>query len=254
MRRVLIPVLSVFVTCGLCSLAHAADADVKAILDKAIKAHGGEEALTKYKASQSKNKGKITLPGLGETEFTQETSTMLPDKFKEMLELDIGGQKVSVTTVVNGDKVYIKANGNEVPINDNIKKALDDARFMMKSARLVSLLKDKDVELSTAGEDKVEGKPTLRILVKAKGQKDVSLFFDKETGLLAKVERRTTDGNTGNEITEERIILEYSKPGKEGLSMPKKVLVKHDGDKFLEAEVLESKPLEKLDDSEFDKP
>jgi hypothetical protein len=254
MRQVLFPVLAVAIVLGLLSVTHAADADVKAILDKAIKAHGGEEALTKYKASQSKNKGKMTLPGLGETEFTQEVSSMIPDKLKETVELEIGGQKVAITTVVNGDKIYIKANGQEVPINDNIKKALDDARFMMKAARLVSLLKDKDVELSASGEDKVEGKATLRVLVKAKGQKDVSLFFDKDTGLLAKIERRTTDGGTGNEITEERIILEYSKPGKEGLAVPKKVLVKHDGDKFLEAEVLESKPLEQLDDSEFGKP
>ena len=30
------------------------------------------------------------------------------------------------------------------------------------------------------------------VRVASKGQKDVSLYFNKETGLLAKVERRTT--------------------------------------------------------------
>lgn len=251
MRRVMLSVLSAAVLLGVLSAARAADADVKAVLDKAIKAHGGEEALTKYKASQAKNKGKLNIPGLGETEFTQEVSSMLPDKLKEAMELDINGNKVSVVTVINGDKVSITANGKEIEINDNIKKALADARYSLRVSRLVLLPKDKDVELSLSGEVKVEGKPTMQVLVKSKGQKDISLFFDKETGLLSKVERRTTDANTGNEITEERFVLEYAKPGKEGIPLPKKVLVKRDGDKFMEVEVTEATPLEKLDDSVF---
>ena len=97
-------------------------------------------------------------------------------------------------------------------------------------------------------------KPAAGVLIKSKGHKDLSMYFDKETGRLAKVEHRTVEGQTGKEITEERIILEYGKPGKEGMPLPKKVLVKRDGEKFMEAEVLEAKPLEKLDDSEFTKP
>jgi hypothetical protein len=39
------------------SMARAADDDAKAILEKAIKAHGGEDNLTKYKAGMMKVKG-----------------------------------------------------------------------------------------------------------------------------------------------------------------------------------------------------
>jgi hypothetical protein len=252
MRRALLPLLSACVLLG-AAVVRAADDDPKAVLARAIKAHGGEEALTKYKGGQSKNKGKITVPGVGELDFTQEVAIMLPDKLKESLELDIANQKIRVVTIANGDSVSIEAGGMEVPITDDIKKALKDAQAMMKATRLVSLAQGKDVELSPLGEVKVEGKPALGILAKVKGQKDLSLFFDKETGLLTKLEHRTVEAQTGKEITEERIVLEYGKKSPEGLAMPKKILVKHDGEKFIEAEVLEAKVLEKLDDSEFKK-
>ncbi|HEX5273062.1 MAG TPA: hypothetical protein VFW33_21345, partial [Gemmataceae bacterium] len=132
MRRTFLPLLSAALLLAPVA-ARAADDDAKAIIAKALKAHGGKEALEKYKAGQAKNKGKITIPGAGEVEFTQETAYMMPDKFKETLNLEVGGQKVNIVTLANGDKVTITANGNEVPTNDTIKKALEEARFMMKA-------------------------------------------------------------------------------------------------------------------------
>jgi hypothetical protein len=132
-----------------------------------------------------------------------------------------------------------------------VKDAMKDVGHVMEVARLVTL-KDKAYELSTIGEDKVDGKKVVGVRVSKKGQKDVSVYFDKETGLIAKVEFRTTDQMTGNEVTEERIPSDYAK-NKDGVPVPKKVVVKRDGKTFLEAEVLEVKYFEKLDDSEFKK-
>jgi hypothetical protein len=254
MRHVLFPLLSAAVVLGLVAGGRAADADVKAVLEKAIKAHGGEEALNKYKAGQSRTAGKLKIPNIGEVDFTGELATMQPDKLKEKTEFEIMNVKVSVATYVNGDTVAIVANGNEVPITDAIKESLASARHLMKTARLVSLVKDKEVELSALPETKVEGKPAAGVLVKAKGFKDVSLYFDKETGLLARVDHVIIEPMTGQEIKEERIILEYNKPGKEGLPLPKKIRLNRDGEKYLEVEVTEAKVLEKLDDAEFTKP
>jgi hypothetical protein len=252
MRRLLLPLFSAIVFLSPLPTVRAADDEARAIIDKAIKAHGGEEVLSKYKAGQFKNKGKLSLGG-AEVEFTQNVSFMLPDKFKEALEMKIGGQDVNIVTLANGDKLSIEANGQKIELTDAIKESLKDAQQMMKAMRLVGLVKGKGVELAPLGEAKVEGKTTLGVRVTAKGQKDVSLFFDKETGLLAKIERRTVDPMTGNEVTEERIILEYQKKDKEGQSVPKKALVKHDGKNFIEAEVVDGKYLESLDDSEFQK-
>ena len=244
-------VASAFVLAAfLAPTARAAD-EPKDILAKAIKAHGGEEVFTKYKAAQTKNKGKITIPGAGEVEFTQDVSYMLPDKFKESMELKIGNQTVNTLTLVNGDKISIEVNGKAFDTPDQAKNALKDARYVMQLARLVPL-KDKKYDLSIIGEDKVEGKKVIGIRVSAKDQKDVSLYFDKETSLLTKIEFRGADPATGKEITEERIITEYGK-SKSGVPQPKKVIVKHDGKQFLEAEVVEITMLEKIDESEFKK-
>lgn len=231
---------------------RAAD-DAKEILTKAIKAHGGEDTLAKMKAGQTQNKGKMKLPGVGEVEFTQEASYMLPDKLKEVLTMEIANQKINVTTILNGDKVSIDANGMEVPITDEIKSALKDAREMMKAARLVPLLKEAEYKLSVIGESKVEGKAAIGILVEAKGKKDMSFYFNKETGLLAKLEYRSVSPGTQKEVTEERVILEYQQKDKNMPPIPKKIVVKHDGEQFMEAEVVEFKLLESIDDSEFKK-
>lgn len=251
MTRLLMSLCSVAALVVVSGDVRAADDDAKAIIAKAIKAHGGEEYLTKNKAARMQNKGKITIPGVGETDFTQDLAYMLPDKLKDTLELTIGGQKISIVTVMNGDKLSIEAAGKAVDVTDDIKKAMKDAQHMMTVSRMVPLLKDKSYELSIFGEAKVEDKPAIGIVVASKGKKDITLFFDKKTHLLAKIEHRTVEAGTGNEIGEERIILEYK--NKDGIPFPKKVLVKHDGKTFLEAECLESTMLEAIDEAEFKK-
>jgi hypothetical protein len=128
---------------------------------------------------------------------------------------------------------------------------MKDIGHVMQVARLAPL-KDKAYELTLIGDDKVEGKKVVGVRVTKKGSKDVSLFFDKETGMLMKVEHRGVAPGTEMEVNEERIITEYGK-NKDGVPYAKKVVVKHDGKQFLEAEIIEAKLLEKLDDSEFKK-
>jgi len=256
MRRLLLPLLSAALLFGFTPGARAADDDVKAIITKALKAMGGEERVLKYKAAQVKSKGTIVLMGT-ELEFTQDISTMRPDKLKDTLELSKGGTPVVTRTLwYNGDKLTIEANGKEVPLKEDMIKAIKElfkeVGHMGNVSTLVPLLKEKDFELSLIGDEKVEGKAVVGVLVKSKGHKDVSLYFNKETGLLAKVQRRTVKEGTETEVSEERIIKEYGKE-KDGLPVVKKILVKHDGEKFIEAEVIETKHLEKLDDSEFKK-
>ena len=251
MMRAFAPLIAVFaLVAG--SPGVRADDEPKDIIARAVKAHGGEEFLTKHPAARAQNKGKITIPGVGEADFTQEVSFMLPNKFRDAMELNVAGQTIKVLTIMNGDTISITAAGKDVDITDDIKKAMKDAMEMMAMARIAPLLKDKTYELSLFGEAKVEDKPAVGVRVSAKGKKDITLFFDKKTDLLVKLEHRTTSPNGGGEVAEERIIQEYRKD-KDGRSLPKKVLVKHDGKNFLEAESVEFSFLEKIDDSEFKK-
>lgn len=220
--------------------------EARALVDKAIKAHGGEAALTKYKAGQMKGKG--TLEVAGGLTIAQEVVFLLPDKFKESIEFDFNGQKVNMVYAFDGTKVAIKVNGQEMKADDKLLAEFKEAGHMLKIGRLVAL-KDKAYELSPLGEMKVEGKPALGLRVVTKGFKDVSLFFDKESGLLLKMERRGVDPMSGQEFAEERFIQEYQKL--DDVPVPKKVLINRDGKKFLELEVLEMKFLETVDENEF---
>jgi hypothetical protein len=230
---------------------QAAD-DPKDIIIRAIKAHGGEEFLTKYKAASTRSQGKLNVSGIGETDFTQESTYMIPDKFKESVELSVAGQKIRLLTIVVGDTITIEVNGMDVPVPDAAKTALKGVGALLKVSRLVPLVKEKGYELNLIGEDTVEGRKVVGVRISKKGQNDVSMYFDQQTGLLAKLEFRGADPSTGMELNEERIVLEYAK-NKDGIPVPRKVLIKHDGKKYLEAEVLETNYYEKLDDSEFKK-
>jgi hypothetical protein len=252
MSRAVTSMASVLMVFAAIQSVRAADDEPTEILARAIKAHGGEEFLMKHKAGRSQIKGKITLPGLGEAEFTQTVAYMLPNKFRDQLELSISGQTVKIETIMNGDAISISGMGSDVEITDNIRKAIKEAVGMMEAVRLVPLVKDKAYELSLFGEAKVDEKPALGVRVSGKGKKEMTLFFDKKTNLLAKIEHRTIEADSGNEVAEERIVLEYNKD-KNGIPVPKKVLVKHDGKTFLEAETGDFTYLEKIDDSEFKK-
>lgn len=232
--------------------ARAAD-DPKEVVAKAIKAHGGEEFLTKHKAAQSREKGKITLPGMAATEFTDESSFMLPDKFKQVLEMEIMGMKFTMNALIVGDKVTVEGMiaNMKIDLGDETKEAYKDVPHILRVSQLVPLVKDKAYKLELIGDDKVDDKPVVGVRVSVKDQKDVSLFFDKTTGLMAKLEYRTK-GPDGMEVTESRVVKEYAKDNN-GIPYPKKSLVLHDGKTFVESENVEYKFLEKLDDAEFKK-
>ena len=251
MSRILAAVLSAVVVVTLSPTARADDT-AKDVLEKAITAHGGADLLAKNKAGQVKAKGKITLPGVGDVDFTQEASFMLPDKFKESVEITVMGQNIAILTIANGDDVSITAGGQKLDVNDAIKDSLKAAQHMLSVGRLIGPARDKGYELSLIGESKIDDAPVVGVRVSMKGKKDISLFFDKKTNLLAKMEYRSSDPMSGNEFNEERILKDYKKDG-EGNMVPHKITVLHDGKKYLEAEVTECKYLEKLADAEFKK-
>lgn len=249
MRRILAAVMCAVV----CAAAPAKAADTaKDVLEKAITAHGGAELLTKNKAGQLKAKGKLTLPGVGDVEFTQEAMYMLPDKFKESMEMNIMGMNISVVTMASGDAVSIEAAGMKIEASDAIKDSLKDAKHMLAVGRLIGPAREKGYELSLIGESKVDDKPAVGVRVSMKDRRDISLYFDAKTHLLVKIEHRSADPMTGNEFGEERILKDYKKDN-DGNMVPGKVTVMRDGKKFLDAEVTDAKYLEKLPDAEFKK-
>ncbi len=237
--------------CGLSWVCQAADDEAAAIVNKAIKAHGLNAKDLKEFAYKGTNKGTLHIAGM-DLEFNQEVAIQTPGKFKEVMDFTIMNIKVTVTTVFNGKEGWIKANDKDVPVKGDLLAELKEAAYWMQLSQAM-FLKDKSLKLSLLGEVQVNGKPAVGIKVEKEGKKDIDFYFDKDTGLIAKTQRRARDFQSGQEVLEERIITEYQKY-KGGRKIAKKVEVKRDGKKFLEAEVIEANIVDHVDDSEFAKP
>ncbi len=223
--------------------------EARAIVEKAIKAQGGEEYLKKYQAGAIKAKGRIEIGG--GLDFEQEISIQMPDKFRDEVTLTINGNPVRTVAVFDGKKGAIEVMGKKLPSDEKLQRMLRDAGQTIAAMQLLPL-RGKDYEVSVVGEAQVNGKPAIGIRAAKKDQPDVTLYFDKETHYLVKAESRTIDFMSGQEVAQERIMTDYQKV--DGRPVPKHVLINRDGKKFIEAEVLEMKDVEKFDDRMFTLP
>lgn len=230
---------------GSVSLAPAQDADkALAVVDKAIKALGGEANLAKFKAQTWKEKG--TYFGMGEgLPYTGVYAMQFPDKFK----MEIEGVFM---IVLDGDKGWIKANGE---VKEMTKEQLAEQQESQYAGWVTSLapLKGKGYQLALIDDMKVEGKPAAGVKVTHKGHRDVKLFFDKKTGLLVKSEYIVkAEELKGKEVLQEVYYSSYKEVA--GAKIPSKIVIKRDGKRFVEAENMDVKPVKKLPAGTFAKP
>jgi hypothetical protein len=256
MRRLTTPV---FVVCASLALALSVRADEpKAIVEKAIRAHGGEAALARTEITRVQWKGTFEWDGVTGA-VTIESLTQLPNRFRSVNSFDVMGQKDSVGIVYDGEKAWMTPTSGRQkqpprPGAEPTGALLDEVRQLLHARRvesLLPLLRDKTFELSALPEIKVGDKPALGVKVSAKGMRDCSLYFDKESGLLVRTARKSLD------LFQKEVDLEttYSAWQQfDGLKLPVKLVMHQSGKKLLEAELVEYKFLDKVDPAEFLKP
>jgi len=224
----------------------SAQESAEAVVKKAIEAHGGADLLKKLVAGESKYKGEMTVFGM-DLEFTARSVYQLPGKFRMEIDTEAGGQKLAIVQIVNGTKTKNMLNGMATPLGEAEQKELRQAVMIQEITQLTPLLGDKTYTLKPE-------KPTDDanvVLVTAKDLNDTKLFFDKKTGLLNKIERKGLAPSMGEptEVTEETVMSDYKKV--DGVMQPTKVVVNHDGKKFMSMSVTEVKLMEKADEKAF---
>jgi len=249
MKR-LLGALVVAVLSGLGSQTRADDAGANAILDKAIKALGGEEKLSKAKAATWKAKGTISFNG-NENQFSSQMTIDGLDRFRSEFEGTFNGNDVKGVTVLNGDKGWRKFGDNGMELDeDGVANEKRRLYLQVVPATLVSL-KGKDFKVETAGEEKVGDKPALGLKVKGPDGKEFTLYFDKESGLPVKLVA-TVMGFGGEEFTQETTYSTYKEF--DGIKHATKTESKRNGEKFVETELVDFKLLDKVDPKTFDDP
>jgi hypothetical protein len=230
-----------------------AQATARAVIEKAVQAHGGAEQLAKLKALRIKSKGTAALlPGSDPIAFAGETTAQMPGQIKNVMEFEVQGEKHTLVQVIDGDKVALTLDGRTQPLNETLVAELKELTYAERANTLLPLLHDASHELALLGETKVNGQPATAVRVRSRGHKDIVLHFDRASGLLVKAERHTLDPATLKEVSQEEYYGSYKEV--DGLRRAMQVTVFKDGKKFLEGEVTEVRFLDRLDPSVFGQP
>jgi hypothetical protein len=250
MRRWFLSLAVVFAAAGVA----AADEKAEAIVKKGIEAHGGADNLNKYKAAKFAMKGEMSVLGM-DLDFTGDIAYSLPDRYRLNMTMDVMCMKMVIHQVVKGDKVKnsIKVGDTVVAVDDDKEKQELKAEAAFQEAeQLTPLLDPKKFEIKAADDEDVDGKKAAVIVAKSKAvDKEIKIYFDK-TGLIVKTAYKGLgpgDGGQPVEVYEESYPSEYKKVN--GLQVPTKIVINHDGKKFMTATLSDYEVLEKIDDKEF---
>lgn len=225
-------------------------ADAEALLEKGIKALGGEARLSKFKAATWQAKGTVRL-GNRDAEYSGDWAMQAPRQFKAVITGELNGKKFKRVRVLDGDKGWIKLDDNDA--EEMSALALAETQRELHAQLMTTLLplRDKEFTLAPLGASKVGDTAAEGLKVTTQDGREFHLFFDKDSGLLLAVES-PVKGPKGEDVKQEIVYSDYKDV--DGLKRPMKLTVKRDGKTFLQQETTEFKPLEKLDDKEFAKP
>jgi hypothetical protein len=243
------------VTLSLAGPAPSSDDPALVMVERAIAAHGGADALAEQQALTVRAKGYTrTSSTENPTEpFTSHSTRLLPDKLRQ--EIRVGMERgedepepADYIVVVNGDKGWMRTGGQVYELTGAPLAAWQLELWVMQVSSLLPL-KDPTVKLRLVAEEWLPAHETL--IVQHPKQPEVRLSFDKKTALLAKTEYRTTNA-AGTPIQQENFYDQFKKVG--GVQRFHHYTVRRDGEPFVEAEVLEYKPARTADPKLFAKP
>lgn len=232
--------------------ARAQDNELRNLVLKAQKAHGGKTALNKYPAIQVKYKGDVDANGM-KAKVEGEVSYNFPERMKNVITVDVNGMKIEIQQGYDGKVLWLNVAGMVSEIKD--KELLAEMKESMYSELVASLadIESKDYELSALGEMKIKDKDAVGVRVSRKGKRDVNLWLDKKTHMLVKSEFRGKDpfGMQG-EANQEKYFSGYK--AFSGVQTPLIMEVHNDGKKIVEMELSDVRYFEKLEDSHFNRP
>ncbi len=227
--------------------SRAAEAErLKALVEEAIKAKGGEARLIELQAAVWKSRG------TGPERTTRATLYgQLPDKFRLESERTTDGKTTRFVKVINGKRGWTMQDGR---VREMTAEQMAETRqtFYHKHLDTTLLpLKDKEAELAGLGESSVEGRPAVGLRVRRPGRPDLKLYFDKETKLLLKSEM-TARGRDGKGTRLEHVYSDYQ--DFDGIKLARKLKRFADGKPVGEVELVEFRPRAILERHVFERP
>jgi hypothetical protein len=246
MRTLVLSVAALLVVSGLLR----AQESPREIIERAIRAHGGQERLARVRADRVRLSGTLHVGG-GAVSFTNETTVQLPDRFKSVVRVTVRDKTQTIVHLLDGGRAAILADGAPQPVSSVHIAQLRQTLQLDHALRLVPLLTDPAFTLEPLGDTPINGRPAVGVRVLGYGQRDVRLFFDRQSGLLVKTEQ-LLDGVGGKDVRNEAYYSRYQDMG--GYLRPTRVVAYRDGRRVMDAELMSATPLDQVDPAEFSKP
>lgn len=185
--------LGLLVCCVIPGTAADSDKESREILDRAIRAHGGADALNKTHNCKRTDRGTQALLDKEET-FVGQVSRSLPDKIRLQIEV---GKNFRTLIVLDGENGYQSDNnGPAAKMQPARLKELREEIYLTWITTLSPLTK-KEFTLTTLPPTKFEGEEAVGFKVEYRGHADTKLYFGKRSGLLIRAERRVMEGGIG---------------------------------------------------------
>jgi hypothetical protein len=230
--------------CGAAALARAEDRPAaRAAIERAIGVQGGADALNRAQVSLRVGTGVAWLGA--EVPFRSEMVVNLPSQVRLTVEVN----KTPLYKVLNGEQGWQTSGGAVTELSKEGLAEFQEEAYVYWLITLTPLLKD-DFTLTSLPEVKVHGKPAVGVKVSAKGRPDVTLNFDKESGLLMRVARKTREA--GLPVEKEYLLSDYK--DFDGVKMPCKEVLNLNGRKITEVSYSNYKFLRKGEAGSFNRP
>jgi hypothetical protein len=235
-------------------------AEAQAILDKAIKALGGEEKLARLTSFALKSRGRFYFDG--ETGIqTLELSCDLPGRLRRKSTFATD-DVATIECIINGDQGWISFNGiktSELTLEQiaREKDGLEKGLWTDLAVGHLPLLKGNGYKLTPLGDSKIGDRRVVGIKITREGQSDIQLYFDKDTDLPVKrswleKEPATSKNPSRESVNVEVLFDDYKEVG--GVKYPAKLTMFRNDKKTYEGMITELKIVEKFDEKTFAKP
>jgi hypothetical protein len=169
--------------------ARAEELKPEEIIDKAIRAHGGEEKLSSLAGYTMKER--IEYPDT--VTWDREIAMQLPGRYRAETKIGPEGKTRSLI-VLDGDHGWMKMGDAVTPYPKTFIESFwkNTVRYSGPRSilRLRARQKNSSCQFATTGECTVEGRSAVGLRMKLEGGPEQTWYFDKESGLLLKEEER----------------------------------------------------------------
>lgn len=227
----------------------------KELLDKAIQAHGGEEALEKLCTATWRGRGLLYRDGKEDKPFPffGEWNAQLPGKYRYTYSLKGLGGNLPMTTCVQDGKAWrtvITGRGvDDLP--EQAAKLEEEEAHAIYVSRLVPLLKG-GYQLTVMPVAQRDSRFIIGLKVDKPGYRSLTLFFDRTKGLLTYLDRKVLDPEKNQEVIQETSFLNFKNMG--GAVMAQSITIRRGKKLFMEVELDKIEPKTEFPSKFFEKP